>query len=85
MALERDTSKVQTVVATSAYAGNVAAKTYPWMIIVVDFFVFATVFGICVAYMTIAGRCVAPSLENMPACMCFAGFPYNLDHAFGGI
>jgi hypothetical protein len=35
--------------------GAAAARTYPWMIMVADFFVFATLFGICVAYATIPG------------------------------
>lgn len=34
--------------------GAVAARTYPWMMVLVDFCVVAVTFGICVAYMTIA-------------------------------
>nr|NP_001106329.1 uncharacterized protein LOC100127288 [Xenopus laevis]AAI55885.1 LOC100127288 protein [Xenopus laevis] len=49
---------------TKTSFGAAAAKSYPWMIVVVDFCVFAVTFGVCVAYMTIAASILPMSVKQ---------------------
>ena len=44
--------------------GLAAARTYPWMIVIVDLCVWAVSFGLCVAYLTIASSSIPYCVEQ---------------------
>ena len=49
--------------------GAAAARSYPWLIVLVDFCVFAVTFGVCVAYMTIAGSILPMTVKQFAPAM----------------